>query len=328
MKIGLIDVDNHGKLESCFPNLPLMKLSSYHKSRGNDVEWYDKEKHYDVVYMSKVFSFTPNFDEEINADLIMKGGTGYNIYTLNGREFFSKNLSLNLYKNVEHIYPDYSLYGIEDTAYGFTSRGCPRGCAFCHVKSKEGGISHKVANINEFWNGQKFIELLDPNLLACKDWKNILQQLIDSGAWVNFNQGLDIRMMTFEKINMLKKVKIKHVHFAYDRFCDQYIIEPMLNAFKNETGWKRDKVSVYVLCNFNSTIEEDLKRIMFIRSLDFNPYVMRYDKEHIERGSLVNALARWVNNKFFFWKYETFNDYLEATKKRFNTLRKDDENVV
>lgn len=315
MKIGLIDVDNHNNLQSCFPNLPLMKLSAYHKKRGNDVEWYDKEKSYDAVYMSKVFSFTPNFDEEINADVIFRGGTGYNITLLNGKEIFQKNVYLNLSYSVEHIYPDYSLYNIEDTAYGFMSRGCPRGCGFCHVKAKEGGISCKVADLNEFWKGQKYIELLDPNMLACKDWKNILQQLIDSGAWVNFNQGLDIRMMTFEKINMLKKVKIKHVHFAYDRFCDQHIIEPMLNAFKNETGWKRDKVSVYVLCNFNSTIEEDLKRIMFIRSLDFNPYVMRYDKEHIERGSLVNALARWVNNKFFFWKYETFNDYLEATKK-------------
>lgn len=74
MKIGLIDVDNHNNLQSCFPNLPLMKLSAYHKKRGNDVEWYDKEKSYDAVYMSKVFSFTPNFDEEINADVIFRGG--------------------------------------------------------------------------------------------------------------------------------------------------------------------------------------------------------------------------------------------------------------
>ena len=101
-------------------------------------------------------------------------------------------------------------------------------------------------------------------------------------------------------------------HFAYDRYQDKKIIEQKFKAFKEETGWCRDKVSVYVLCNFDTTIEQDLDRIMFLKSLNFNPYVMRYDKEHIPRGSVINKIARWVNNKRFFWKYETFEDYLQA----------------
>ncbi len=316
VQIGLIDVDNHKKLDKCFPNLPLMKLSAYHKSICDHVEWFRSGKHYDVVYMSKVFSFTPDFQEEIDANLIIKGGTGYAIdLNIFGKEKFHKELHHSLPYKIEHIFPDYGLYGINDTAYGFMSRGCPRGCGFCHVKQKEGSVSYKVADLNEFWNGQKYIELLDPNTFACKDWENIAQQLINSGAWVNFNQGVDIRVMNKMKMEMLKQIKIKHVHFAYDRYQDKKLIEPIFRRFKEETNWKRDKVSVYVLCNYDTTIDQDLDRIMFLKSLDFNPYVMRYDKEHIKRGSMINKVARYVNNKNFFWKYETFQDYLDAYDK-------------
>ena len=107
---------------------------------------------------------------------------------------------------IEHIYPDYSIYETitDDTAYGFLTRGCPRGCDFCIVKDKEGKKSLKVANLSEFWSGQKNIDLLDPNMFACKDWEDLSGQLIESNAWVNFNQGCDIRIMTDNKIEALK----------------------------------------------------------------------------------------------------------------------------
>jgi len=114
---------------------------------------------------------------------------------------------------IEHIYPDYSLYGITDTAYGFLSRGCPRGCEFCHVAAKEGKCSYKVADLSEFWHGQKNIILCDPNVIACPDWKELLQQLIDSKAIVNINQGIDIRIMTDEKAEMIKRIRVYNVHF-------------------------------------------------------------------------------------------------------------------
>ena len=102
---------------------------------------------------------------------------------------------------IEHTYPDYGLYPelCKNTAYGFLTRGCPRGCNFCHVAAKEGKCSVKVADLSEFWKGQKNIVLCDPNVIACRDWKNLLWQLIDSGATVNINQGIDARMLTDEK---------------------------------------------------------------------------------------------------------------------------------
>lgn len=313
MRIGLIDVDNYEKLNDCFPNLVLMKLSAWHKKQGDSVEWYEPmfSGHMDVVYMSKVFSFTSDFPYFVDADKIIRGGSGYCIsLDDHGKEHFDKSKDIELPYEIEHIMPDYSIYGIKDTAYGFMSRGCPRGCDFCHVKDKEGRCSVKVADLSEFWNGQKYIQLFDPNTLACKDWKDILTQLAESKAWVDFNQGVDIRLMTAEKAEYLKRIKIKHVHFAYDRYQDKDIVEPKLRTFRDVTKWGRGKVSVYVLCNFDTTMEQNLHRIYFLRSLDFNPYVMLYDKEHIPKGHELRRLQRWCNNKIIFWTVPTFEEYM------------------
>lgn len=314
MQIGLIDVDNWNNLKGCFPNLPLMKLSAWHKEQGDLVEWYDPSKHYDLVYMSKVFSFTNEPFEEIHADQVVKGGSGYAIQLIDGKEVFDQKKHSNLPDHIEHIFPDYSLYEITNTAHGFMSRGCPRGCFFCHVKAKEGCKAYKVADLNEFWNGQKNIELYDPNTLACPEWKDILQQLIDSKANVDFNQGVDIRLMTDEKCEMLMQMKIKHIHFAWDRYQDKEFVVPKLQRFKEMTGWSRDKVTVYILTNYDTTMEQNLERVTTCRELGFNPYIMRYDKEHIPRGSEINKLARYVNTKKIFWLCPTFEQYKEDLK--------------
>ena len=329
MKIGLIDVDGHN-----FPNIPLMKLSAWHKAQGDHVEWYDPmfSGHMDKVYMSKVFSFTPDYIYPIDADDIVKGGSGYCISLVNGKEVFDKSKDINLPPEIEHIYPDYSLYQREeveydedsgekisrivgatvDTAYGFLSRGCPRGCDFCHVEAKEGRRTIKVADLSEFWNGQKNIVLCDPNILACKQWKDLLQQLIDSKAWVDINQGLDIRLMTEEKAAMLKQIKLKNIHFAWDRYQDKEKIIPKFKMFKEITGISYEKLGVYVLINFDTTIEQDLERIYTLREMGYWAYVMLYDKENIPKGHELRKLARWVNNRFIFAKCDKFEDYLAS----------------
>lgn len=312
MIVGLIDVDNWGNLQDCFPNLPLMKLSAWHKKNGDYVEWWKPEKRYDKVYKSKVFSFTKDIpNTSINSASIEQGGSGYCISLVSGKEVFDKTKNNDLSYEIEHIYPDYEIYGITDTAYGFMSRGCPRGCHFCHVAPKEGNCSIKVSDLSEFWHGQKNIQLMDPNTLACKDWEDILNQLKDSKAYVDFNQGVDVRMLTPEKIEILKDIRIKQVHFAYDRIEDAPYIEPKFEMLHELTGWGKQKVSVYVLTNFNTTLEQDLHRVMFLRNLGFQPYIMRYDKEHLNRGHILNELARWVNTKRIFWSCPSFEQYHE-----------------
>lgn len=300
MRVALIDVDGHN-----FPNLPLMKLSAWHKRKGDFTEWYDPLTAWinppDKVYMSKVFTFTPDYPHPVNVKEIIRGGTGYT-YPSGGNQ---------LPEEIEHIYPDYSLYPdfCKNTAYGFLTRGCPRGCDFCIVGKKEGRCSRKVADLSEFWDGQKNIVLLDPNMFACKDWRDLSQQLINSGAWVDFSQGCDIRIMTEEKISYIKEMKIKQIHFAWDRYQDKKRILQKFEMFKNITKWHRQKMTVYVLCGFDTTIEQDLERIYTLRDMGYTPYVMIYNKQSLKRGSDLKKLQRWVNSRFAFAAVEKFEDY-------------------
>ena len=253
----------------------------------------------------------PDYPYFVDADEVIKGGSGYCISLANGKEVFDKSKDIPLPDEIEHIYPDYSLYGITDTAYGFLTRGCPRGCSFCHVEAKEGRASRKVADLSEFWNGQKNIVLCDPNILACKQWKELLQQLIDSKAKVDFNQGLDIRLMTPEKAEMLKQISIKSIHFAWDRYQDKESILPKFKMFKEITGIRERDLIVYVLCNFDTTLEQDLERIYTLREHGYWAYVMLYDKEHIPKGHIYRKLQRWCNNRIIFATCKTFDEYLK-----------------
>lgn len=307
MKIGLIDVDGHN-----YPNLPLMKLSAWHKKQGDTVRWYEPFdgliERYDKVYMSKVFSFTPDYDSPIYADEIEKGGSGYCISMVDGKEVYDKSKDKDLPHEIEHIYPDYSLYPeqTKDTAYGFLSRGCPRGCDFCHVGCKEGRRSHKVADLSEFCNGQKNIVLCDPNILACPEHMELLQQLADSGAVVDFNQGLDIRLINERNLELLKSIKVKMIHFAFDRWQDKDIVEPKLRMFREHSTLDHHKVSVYILCNFDTTFEQDIYRINLCRELDMQPFPMIYDKTHCDPK--YKRLQRWCS-PFIFPKVKTWEEY-------------------
>lgn len=289
-RIGLVDVDGHH-----YPNLALMKLSAYHKALGDTVEFAGSLFHYDKIYMAKVFDDTYTQDDlqAYDADEIVKGGTGY-------------DLTSTLPAEIEHIYPDYSLYGATDDAYGFLTRGCPRHCRFCIVGDKEGTASRKVADLSEFWRGQKRINLLDPNLLACPDCLNLLAQLRDSGAWVDFTQGLDIRLITLSKIRILNEMKVKMIHFAWDNPTDT-VTPVRLAIYRKYIKYDHRKIGVYVLCNFGSTFEQDLDRIYRLRDLDYDPYVMIYDKPHAPHK--VRLLQRWCNRKWVFQSCKKFEDY-------------------
>lgn len=303
MKIGLIDVDGHN-----FPNLALMRISAYHKAKGDQVEWWWTDMfHYDIVYMSKIFSdaYTKDIPEPLNADKVIKGGTGYCISLIDGVEVFDKAKNEELPPEIEKMFPDYSLYPQFDFAVSMTSRGCPRGCSFCHVAAKEGRCSVKVADVSDFWCGQKKIEVLDPNITACRDKRDLFRQYRETNAQIVFNQGLDIRLLNDDDIADINGMRIKDLHFAWDNPKDD--LEGKFRNFANGFRRKSNIGMVYCLTNFNSTMEENLYRIYTLRDMGYDPYVMVYDKPHAPKE--VKMLQRWCNNKIIFKSCKRFEDY-------------------
>lgn len=296
IKIGLIDVDGHN-----WPNLCLMKIAAYHKARGDTVEWHNGLCRYDLVYKSRVFTDEYSTDENyiIHADRIITGGTGY-------------DLDNRLPDVVEHMCPDYTIYPqFPDTAYGFLTRGCPRNCGFCIVSQKEGRKSVHTADLSEFMAGNRNIKLMDANLLACPDHEKLLVQLSESGAWVDFTQGLDIRLVTHDNVQLLNRLKMKTIHFAWDNPDEDLTGD--FRRFAEFTAFRNTrKRSVYVLCNYGSTHEQDLYRVYTLRGMGYDPYIMIYNKP--SAPPITRRLQRWVNNKWIFYCVPDFAEY--STNKR------------
>lgn len=305
MKVGLIDVDGHN-----FPNLALMRISAYHKKNGDDVDWWWSEfEYYDKVYMSKVFSdsYSKDHHTPMNVGEVVKGGTGYCISLKDGKEYFDKSKNISLPKEIEKMFPDYSIYPQFDFAVSMTSRGCPRGCSFCHVQAKEGGCSVKVADVSSFWNGQKRIKVLDPNITACKDKRELFDQYKQTNAKIDFTQGLDIRCLNDQDLQDLNEMKLENVHFAWDNPKDD-LKAKFENYAKNAKHKPHGSYgTVYCLTNYNSSMDENLYRIYTLRDLGYDPYVMIYNKPNSSKE--IRDLQRWCNNKFIFNKCRKFEDY-------------------
>lgn len=307
MRVGLIDVDGHN-----FPNLALMRISAYHKTQGDTVEWWWSDfEYYDLIYKSKIFSdaYSKDVPDPFNCGKVIRGGSGYCISLgEDGKEHFDQSKNNPLPPEMERMFPDYSIYPKFDFAISLTSRGCPRGCSFCHVEAKEGRCAKKVANVSDFWNpslGKDEIRILDPNITACKEKRDLMRQYKETGAILDFTQGLDIRLLNDDDIADINEMRLRTLHFAWDNPKDD--LEEKFRNFAKGFRRKSNIGMVYCLTNFNSTMEENLYRIETLASLGYDPYVMVYDKPHAPKE--IRQLQRWCNNKFIFKKCPNFDDY-------------------
>lgn len=287
-KIGLIDVDGHN-----FPNLALMKISAFHKSIGDSVEWVNINN-YDRTYMSKVFTFSPDYQNGFsNYGEIVKGGTGYNLNVLPSE--------------IDSISPDYSIYPKFKEAYGFLTRGCPNKCDWCIVPSKEGNIK-PYADIEEFLQGRKQAILMDNNVLAHEHGLKQIEKIIKLGVKIDFNQGLDARIIAKNKdiAELLSKVKwIRYLRMACDTKSQIPFIEKALENL-NSFGFKNYRVFVYVLIK---DIDDALDRINFLKQKGCSPFAQPF--RNFENNTIdkeAKKLARYVNHKAVFNSVE-FKNY-------------------
>lgn len=358
MKIGIIDADLLGRKKHRFPNLVCEKISAYWKEKGAEVELkldYENLEEYDEVYISKVFTDTPVprwIEEGIDMDNVKTnlpanihvGGTGF---------FFAK--APNLPDEIEHHMPDYHLYDdwinnelvkaeekalkenkeFDKTVYlaqfreyleysiGFMTRGCFRKCPFC-VNQKYNRV-YNHSPLEEFFDkSRKKICLLDDNFFGCPNWKEMLQQLIDTKRPFKFKQGLDERLLTQEKIDMLFGSKYDGDYtFAFDNISDYDLIHKKLQMIRNNKKSNRNSIKFYVLVGFESTdyidIENCFKRIELLFRYQCLPYVMRYQNKNeapwkvSKYRSLYVTIARWANQPSIIKKM-SFRQFCEANQ--------------
>ena len=285
MQILLIDCDSMG-----FSNLALMKLSAWHKARGDEV-FLGQAASWDRSYASCVFSV--NSEKDTYPPDAQRGGIGF-------------GLARWLPSEVEHTMPDYGLYG-QDLGWsmGFTSRGCIRKCPWCVVPEKEGNIT-AWAEIYEFWDPRHDrIRLLDNNLLAASNWKDTLASLVKERLLVDFNQGLDIRLVDDERVYFLNKVRRwGSLRFSFDLPGMAARVREGVKQLRNAGI---GKIQFYVLVGFNTTFEEDRERFRFIRELNCEAFPMFFTdidgKEHLPaRGHILEREmprgSRWAIRKY------------------------------
>ena len=281
MKIGLIDVDGH----SGFPNLALMRLSAWHKNRGDDVEWWNGFCRYDRIYMSKVFTFTPDVDTVINAAEIIRGGTGYKDYG-------------SLPDEIERTAPDYSIYPGVDYAIGFLTRGCIRRCPWCIVPQKEGQI-RPAATWEEIKRpDSRKIIFMDNNVLACEHGFQQIEAMGGQRIWVDFNQGLDARLITPETAALLARLKwIKFVRLS----CDTSEMLPVIEravAYMKEAGIAKSRFWAYMLVQ---DVEDANRRAIALSRMGVEIFAQPYrDYNGGEPTEEQRRFARWVNRKPIF----------------------------
>lgn len=278
MKVALINID------SVIPNLALHKIATYHRERGDEVEWDNELFAYiaDKVYVSCIF--TKNRDRcrewEGRADI---GGTGYDLKKKLPPEIEAVKARIN---------------------WGFTTRGCVRKCEFCFVPEAE-GLIHAVGDIYDIWDGKsKSITLMDNNILASgKHFDLIVSQIRKERLKVDFNQGLDVRLLDDRKAELLSSIRHAEYKFSWD---GQEDLTKQLKFAKEKLG----QCTIFVICGFFRTFEEDLERFEILKSMGHVGYCMRHEEVYHDRKYI--QLARWVNQHQMFKKL-TFDQFLEKS---------------
>lgn len=309
MNIGLIDVDsNHNRKKwgaTVFPNLALAKLSAWHKKRGDNVEWYTPFSYYDVVYMAKVFTYTPDYGYVIdNADKVVNGGTGYDVNSA-------------LPDEVDRLQPDYTIYPDvpKDYAYGFLTRGCPNKCFWCVVPEKEGRV-RPYMDVDEIaTESRRKLVLMDNNILAAGGYAvGQFEKIIKRGYQVDFNQALDARLVTEDYAKLLARMRWldhRRIRFGCDttaqiKHCERAIEMLERHGFKGE-------IFLYTMIGGSNGLEECFERINYWRerlmqsrrdhTTQIYAYAQPYrdpTKTHHEIPMWQKDMAQWCNKRMIY----------------------------
>lgn len=291
MLIGLVDVDGHAKKKkwgaTIYPNLALCKIARWHKQKGNNVEWALPFFHYDVIYKSKIFNFTPDDLTVYNADEVIKGGTGYDIKS-------------SLPDEIDRLQPDYSIYPSipNDTAYGFLTRGCPNKCPWCVVPQKEGRIRPYMDCEEIAFEGRNKLVLMDNNILAAGDYAIAqLEKIIAKGYKIDFNQALDARLVTDDFARLMAKVKWidRRIRFGCDTTAQIQHCERAISLI-NSRGYKGE---YFLYTMLDDNFAECYDRIMYWWQRNYQcreahkPNIYPYAQPYRDPNNPNHVIPQW-----------------------------------
>lgn len=289
----------HTPDKTSFPNLALMKISAWHKSKGDSVEWWNPERTYDKVYSSKIFTFSPE-DDHLPSNAI-KGGTGYGLYG-------------TLPEEIDAMFPDYSIYPDCDHAIGFLTRGCIRNCPWCCVPRKEGKIRPYRTWREIKREDSRDIVFMDNNVLACEYGIDQMRDMIGQNVRVDFNQGLDARLITPEVAKVLSQLKwIRFIRMSCDTDTMLPVVLKAVDRLRS-CGVKPYRVFVYLLV---TDLESAERRAITLRDAGVEVFAQPYRdfENHIEPTKEQRHFARWVNHKAIFKTVERFDEYKPLVKQ-------------
>ena len=299
MYIGLHDAEKDSIKGKTFPNLALMKISAWHKAKGDIVEWWNPLYHYDRVYSSKVFDFTP--DNPYLPDDTIRGGTGY------------RDLPMDqvLAPEIDDMFPDYSIYPDCDYAIGYLTRGCPNHCRWCIVPKKEGGIRPYRKWQDIVRNDTNKLVLMDNNILACEYGIKQLESLIDSGYSIDLNQGMDARLVSERVAEILAQLSwIRFIRFS----CDQKSqIEPIKRTIEllGNCGVKPYRIFIYMLVT--TDLVDASERVEALKGYkNINLYAQAERNERL--GILPNAAQLEFQQRYVYgggYRKETWFEYCD-----------------
>ena len=304
MRIALHDCELDYMPNKTFPNLAIMKLSAYHKKKGDTVEWFlplERNK-YDVVYSSSVFDFTPKPEKAYLPLNTIYGGTGYGLY---GEEH-------DLPKEIDEMFPDYSIYPNCDYAIGFLTRGCKNKCDYCIVPKKEGAIRPYSRWQDIVRNDTKKVHFMDNNVLAIDYGVEQLKELAQTDYLVDFNQGLDIMLVDEEIVKILAKIKWdKYIRFSCDKAYQMPYFQRAFELF-DKYGIPKSKVFVYLLVR--KDLEDADKRVQFLHKLSKSINIYAQAERNELLGIRPNKLQLEFAQRYVYgrsYKKETWKEYLK-----------------
>lgn len=287
MRVSLIDVD------SKIPNLALMKISAYHKQKGDQVGFNIRDP--DLVYTSIIYKKNKGrgpSQKRFGSAKYLFGGLGV-------------SLDSKLPDEIEFIKPDYDLYPSE-FSQGFTSRGCDRNCYFCIVSQKEGELT-RWQHPKEFHDDRfDTIMIMDNNWLAEYEWFfETSSWIVDKGLKV-IEHGLDVRLLDEDNLNRLQDLKIKMYHFAFDFTYLEPVIREKIQLIKDHGINLKYNVAFYCYCHDDNMHDDAAYRCSVLKSLGVNADVMfNCDMPKTQR---IKALLKWSWRKQLFWSID-YNEY-------------------